>query len=440
MLADVPGLFLQYRYGNDVRISIRGFGTRSNSGVRGIRILQDGIPESEPDGETAIDAIDFTSLGGVEVVKGNLSSLYTNSPGGVVNFLSDISFNENFVRMTNEIGEYGMRQNGLKVGLAGKNYRFFISYSYRNFKGFRPHNTEYIHLINSVYQEYIDSKTSFSIFANFVNGFIRIPGSLTQTEFSVDPFQAWEYAVSSDFKRETKKGRIAVRFLKSFKNSEFEFTGFVGLKDIEMIPDPAQYQLITKYKIGTTVRFVNKTPIKKFDNEISMGIDLFYLKGPVSVYNNVGGVKGDELQTQLSEELSNLGFYFQDQFGIVKDKLYILFSGRYDKLYYISDDNLFEARSSKRSFQRFTPKFAMNYKLTPLISVYTSYGLGFDTPSSTELENSPFSSNGGSTTLNPDLNPQYSYNYELGIKGNILNKKSEFFKSFSLNLLFSTQR
>ncbi len=60
VLQDVPGLFLQTRFGSDVRISIRGFGTRSNAGVRGIRILQDGIPESDPDGETAIDAIDFT--------------------------------------------------------------------------------------------------------------------------------------------------------------------------------------------------------------------------------------------------------------------------------------------------------------------------------------------------------------------------------------------
>ena len=51
VLADVPGMFIQNRYGNqDLRISIRGFGTRSNTGIRGVRILQDGIPESEPDG------------------------------------------------------------------------------------------------------------------------------------------------------------------------------------------------------------------------------------------------------------------------------------------------------------------------------------------------------------------------------------------------------
>jgi iron complex outermembrane receptor protein len=90
---DVPGLFLQSRYGGyDVRLSIRGYGNRSNSGIRGIRILQDGIPESEADGEGSVDAIDYTSLETVEIAKGNLSSLYTNAPGGVVNFFNRYDF------------------------------------------------------------------------------------------------------------------------------------------------------------------------------------------------------------------------------------------------------------------------------------------------------------------------------------------------------------
>lgn len=75
VLGSVPGLFLQSRYGNhDTRISIRGFGSRSNTGIRGVRILLDGIPESEPDGQTRIEAIDFYSIGSIEVVKGNSSS------------------------------------------------------------------------------------------------------------------------------------------------------------------------------------------------------------------------------------------------------------------------------------------------------------------------------------------------------------------------------
>ena len=107
VLNAVPGVFMQSRYGNhDVRISIRGFGSRSNTGIRGVRILLDGIPESEPDGQTRIEAIDFNSLGSIEVVKGNSSSLYTNAPGGVVNFISDINFSKSFAAQFNEIGSF----------------------------------------------------------------------------------------------------------------------------------------------------------------------------------------------------------------------------------------------------------------------------------------------------------------------------------------------
>jgi len=98
MLAGVPGLFLQSRYGDhDVRFSIRGFGSRSNSGVRGVRILLDDIPESEPDGQTRLEALDFNTISRIEVVKGNASSLYTNAPGGVVNFFNDLDFHRTFI-------------------------------------------------------------------------------------------------------------------------------------------------------------------------------------------------------------------------------------------------------------------------------------------------------------------------------------------------------
>ncbi|TAK63061.1 MAG: hypothetical protein EPO24_04515, partial [Bacteroidetes bacterium] len=117
VLQGIPGLFLQSRYGNhDVRISIRGFGSRSNTGIRGVRILLDGIPESEPDGQTRIEAIDFESVGAIEVVKGNASSLYTNAPGGVINFINDIHFPRSFFSTFNNFGSYEFRSNGFKTG------------------------------------------------------------------------------------------------------------------------------------------------------------------------------------------------------------------------------------------------------------------------------------------------------------------------------------
>src|SRR5256714_13301964 len=82
----IPGLTVSNRNNpsQDPRISIRGFGARSAFGVRGIRILRDGIPLTLPDGQTPVDYLDLESVGRVEVMRGSASSLYGNAGGGVV--------------------------------------------------------------------------------------------------------------------------------------------------------------------------------------------------------------------------------------------------------------------------------------------------------------------------------------------------------------------
>lgn len=432
ILADVPGLFLQSRYGNhDVRVSIRGYGTRSNAGVRGIRILQDGIPESEPDGSTTIDAIDYNSLGGVEIVKGNSSSLYTNAPGGVINFISDLAYPYNYLTSINQVGDFQLRQNGLKFGLLDKNYKFFLTYNYRNYEGYRQHSNEYINIVNSVFSAYPDSKTQIQILGNFVRGLIKLPGSLTLAEYNADPYQARDLAIAQDLRRETQKGRLGIRYKRLFgknDNQEFEMTGFGAIKDYE-VAGSQLYTFINRYVLGSTIRYVNKSEIVSRENEFSTGIDYYYQTGPTSDYDNIGGVKGFSLLSQNTETLNNLGIYFSNQFNLIKGKMDLLLTGRFDRIDYSTTPlQYLGAIDTNRVYQQFTPKIALNYKLTPNIAVYTSFGTGYDTPALTELNNYPFSTNNGRTVLNPDLTAQKSLNFELGIKGTVQNERRELFK------------
>lgn len=438
ILQDVPGLFIQTRYGSEVRISIRGFGTRSNTGVRGIRILQDGVPESEPDGETTLDAIDYTSLGGVEVVKGNLSSLYPNSPGGVVNFLSDMNFTRNFVRLVSVAGEYKLFQGGLRLGLVSKRSKFMLSHTYKNYTGFRPHGSEYSHLVNANYAVYPNNRTTVSILGNYVRGMVRFPGALTQEEYNTNPYQPYFQAVASDIRRESQKGRLALKYKTSWgklNTNEFEFLGYGAVKDLVFTTNTL-FNVKYKYVAGGTLRYTSRHEIFKRENEFTAGADYNYVTGPLSSYTNLGGIKGDELQAQNIETQSNYGFFFENQVNLSKGKLYLLLSGRYDKLIFENDDQLLGVRNSSRRFDRFTPKIAMNYKLTPTVSAYTSFGFGFDSPSATELENYPYSSNSGLTTLNPDINPQTSKNFEVGIKGNVFNRGAKFLKKALFEFTF----
>ena len=261
VLNAVPGVFMQSRYGNhDVRISIRGFGSRSNSGIRGVRILLDGIPESEPDGQTRIESIDFNSIGSIEIVKGNSSSLYTNAPGGVVNFINDINFSKSFITQFNDIGSFGLRRNGFKAGVRTENYGLLTTYTYHNYKGFRPHSEDYWHILNTVLETIPGDNTNLQFLGYFATGLIRLPGSLTKQEFDTDPYQAAKKEVDWDFRRISKKGRIAVRFDTKFGenlNNEIELTGYGTIKYFERAAKES-FRIFDRYGLGASIKYVKQ--------------------------------------------------------------------------------------------------------------------------------------------------------------------------------------
>lgn len=130
--------------------------------------------------------------------------------------------------------------------------------------------------------------------------------------------------------------------------------------------------------------------------------------------------------------------YFYDQFNILKKRLDIYISGRYDKFIYARNNLQFTGqRDTTRIFENFTPKIALNFKLTKEMALYTSYGLGYDVPASSELNNNIFTSNNGLTSINPDLNPSKSNNFEIGLKGNLVNrKKTEWFRKALFDVTF----
>ena len=441
VLNAVPGVFMQSRYGNhDVRISIRGFGSRSNTGIRGVRILLDGIPESEPDGQTRIEAIDFNSIGSIEIVKGNSSSLYTNAPGGVVNFINDINFSKSFVTQFNDIGSFSLRRNGFKAGIRTKNYGLLTTYTYHNYQGYRPHSQDYWHILNTVLETTPGDNTNLQFLGYFATGLIRLPGSLTKEEFDADPYQAAQREVDWDFRRISKKGRVGIRFNSKFGeklNHEIEVTGYGTIKYFERVARNS-YRLFDRYGLGASVKYVNKSTLFDRENSFTVGADLFYQTGPVSEFNSVAGSKGDQLLLVIDETIGNTGVYLLNNFEIYDKKLYFLMSGRYDNVYFDQINRLLAAQNDLKRFEDFTPKFALNYKITPALAVYGSFGYSFDSPAGNELDNYPTSSDPGAL-INPDLKPQQSTNFELGIKGSISDYERSFFNNAFFELtLFNT--
>lgn len=436
VLGGVPGLFLQNRYGNhDVRISIRGFGSRSNSGIRGIRILLDDIPESEPDGQTRIEAIDFHSVGRIEIVKGNSSSLYTNAPGGVINFINDIDFTESHIVQFNELASFGTRNNGLKVALKGDGYKFLTTYTYHGAQGYRPHSYDYWNIVNSVYETKPNENSRLSLLLYFVDGIIKLPGSLTQAQYNRDPFVANPRDVGNDAKRVSKKGRLGVRYNTFFgenNNNEIEFTGYGTIKYFERTA--SNYRIINRNGLGGSTRWVHKTSLFDFPIELSFGADVFHQYGPIEDYPNFGGNKGEPITGLVDQTIDNVGAYALTTITLYPEKLDFLISARQDKVVFDNVDRNLEVRSAKRIFEAVTPKIALNYKLSPAIALFSSFGYSFDSPAGNELDNYPLSTN-YPQLLNPDLHPQRSLNMEIGTKGTLF-FDGDFFRQSRFEIVF----
>lgn len=433
VLSSVPGMFLQSRYGNhDVRISIRGFGSKSKSGIRGVRILLDNIPESEPDGQTRIEAIDFNSIGSIEIAKGNLSSMYTNAPGGVVNFINDINFNNSYVSQFNEFGSFGLQRIGFKAGIRTMNYGMLTTYSNHSYQGYREHNSEHWNIINTVVETTSSKNSSLKLLFYYVDGLIRLPGSLTKSEFENDPYQAEQRAIDRDTKRLSTKGRLGIRYNTRFGkklNNEFELTTYATIKYFERTNK--EYRIINRNGLGLRTRYINTSNLFGRKNELAIGADVLFQPARTEYYDNLNGKKSDQLLQLLNEKIFNNGFYISNNFEILKDKLFVLLTGRFDEISFKLQEETLPSRFDSRSFNAFVPKVALNYKLTKWISLYGSYGISYDSPAKNELE-----SFDPSLLYNQDLKAQETKSFEIGIKGFVDNKNSYFFNRMQFEATF----
>ncbi|ELY4782425.1 Plug domain-containing protein, partial [Cronobacter sakazakii] len=116
-LGSVPGLQIQNRqnFAQDLQLSMRGFGSRSTYGVRGIRMYVDGIPATMPDGQGYTSNFDLNSIESVDVLRGPFSALYGNASGGVINVKTETGEQPPKIEAGTWYGSYGSVRYGLKA-------------------------------------------------------------------------------------------------------------------------------------------------------------------------------------------------------------------------------------------------------------------------------------------------------------------------------------
>ncbi len=429
-LLSVPGLFVPSLYGGyDVRISARGYGNGLEQGVNGLRVMVDGVPETGPGGQAQLEPLDFKAIGKIEVERGNSSSLYPSSPGGVVNYISDMAFKKSSVVQYNLFGSFGLYDNGIRAAIKTGNYRLLAIYSYQNYDGFRQHGNGYRHILNLVSETILPFHAKLSILGYFTKGADKLPGSLTKAEFNLDPLQADPVSRSGDEKETTTKGRLAVRYGSTFGsrlNNDFTITAFAFIRFSEQVA--ADYRIINRYGLGLDGRYVHRSLTWNHENIFTAGFDLFTQPARTEFYHNDHGEKVDLIQQVVSENQSVSGISLSDNFEIIRGKMFVVLSGRLNHTVYAEAQQTVPSLSGGKKITTISPKLALSYKITSAIKLYTSYGYSSDAPDYCLTE----SPNPG-VIFNQDLKPRESRSFELGIRGNVPEKKRVFFKKIGFD-------
>lgn len=428
-LSRVPGVIAQSRYGtSDIRLMIRGYGARgagdrSNSGTsRGVRILLDGIPETEPDGRTALDQVDLATADAIEVIRSNASSVYGNASGGVVNVVTVPTSRTPTAEVQPMFGAFGLARYAARtsapIGSDGVAYANFTNTS---FDGWRAHSSAYRALLNGGAVGTVGERTRLGVYLTAANNLMHVPGPLTQAQVNADPRQANATYAARDERRYNRTGRLGVTAEHALGTaSSLAAMLYVNPKYLQR-SERNTYRDFTRYHLGGNV--IGRTSVAHggLTSRLTAGVDAQYQDGAILFYTlSATGGRGTTLSDNKGEGASNLGAFVQDELQVT-DRLSLLLGARFDAIAYNYRSFLPNppVRSDRRDFSRVSPKLGANWLIAAGHALYANVGGGVEVPAGNETDPTP---GAPPALLNPLLDPIRSTSYEVGYKasGNAL--------------------
>ena len=141
-MRSVPGLFIMNdeNFAQDIRISIRGFGSRSAFGIRGIKLFVDGFPQTTADGQSQVDNMNLSFIQSAEIIRGSSSSIYGNASGGVIQLFTEPYPKQRQIKSSISIGDFGYRNIQSSIGNGANAQKYMLKVSSKSYDGYRDNS------------------------------------------------------------------------------------------------------------------------------------------------------------------------------------------------------------------------------------------------------------------------------------------------------------
>lgn len=418
LLQQIPGIQADSRanYAQDSRLSARGFGSRSSFGIRGLRLLQDGIPLSSPDGQGQFSSVLLDQLASVEVLTGPLAVLYGNAAGGVVALQSRWPV-ENAASVQLSHSQFA-RQQLVSASMVKDNNASSISLKNAELNSQRAHSDAKKQQAQWLWQSLLAEDLKLQLRYDWsYDPLLQDPLGLTAQEWQANPRQTAANALLFDTRKFTKQQQWSLALSQDTAARSWRLAAWSGQRDVGQY---LGFDGVAATSAGGVVDL----------SRPYQGVDASYSRQLNSLRLTLGGAfeqSTDERRGYVNNR-GNQGDLRRDEEGEVQSAdLYSRFvwdlaprwqfSGglRHSKLdfdvtdFYITAQNPDDSGST--SFAKNSAALAVNFAQSEQISWYISAGRGFETPTFTEMA---YRSSGEG--LNLALKASTNQQWELGNK------------------------
>lgn len=425
-LIRLPGIYALDRqnYAQDLQLSIRGFGARSTFGLRGLRVLVDGIPATMPDGQGQVSAIELGGAERIELLRGPLAQLYGNAAGGVLRVQTGIGGPE-FVEGSADFGSYGTQRLGMLIRGEREAFAGAAALADISTDGYRDHSSAERRLFNTKLRYVVSPALKLTFVGNvFDQPNADDPTGLSRTDFEQRPRSAAPIAIEQNARKSVQQEQAGVLAeFEAAKGQTITARVYYGERDLfQALAIPLANQLsptssggivdLERAYGGVGLQYAHRN---LFDGmfSFSAGVELDGLNERRRGYINQGGERG-ALKRDEDNRVSNADVYAQLNWNFA-ERWSLLGGARYSTVRFRVDDDFITAGNPDDSgsvrYHSTNPVVGLSYQPLDTLNLYANYGHGFETPTFTEL-----AYRSGGPGPNFDLEPARSRHAEIGLK------------------------